>query len=452
MLIRKQLLYDHDYEEDRICLIQSLLLMSLWYETPDDQKDAWHWVGLAHSVALTIGLNQQQAKQNSDPGLHKLRRRLWWSLYNRDAIVSLGLKRQTIISRGGHDISMLTVEDFDIESMSLEHHSVSLQQSQLLQTEKQRQLGNLFVELTKLCTHLRDILSTEYAMINKSNPALDGDSTTMVLLPCVSKVDQRRLRAYDHNLQLWRESLPNDALYTPYNPESSEFPDSSLQLHRALLHMVYWATLITLFMPRNRSTNVCWSTSNRGNDDPRTIVRLAANEITAIALDLHQLDLFRLLPQTGFSALVPAMITHISDTRSDDERIRQAGFQSFNQCWQMMRELQDSYYSAHFATKFIEIVARWTASRKARDDSKLSGTYKKVSTSDMTDITTDTLPQAPIISAEGPQYFTSPLVEDNTWLFGVDDEFTSWALTTGATGYEASPTGRTELQLLLEEL
>ncbi|KAH8700867.1 fungal-specific transcription factor domain-containing protein [Talaromyces proteolyticus] len=460
---RVRLLYDQDYEQDRICLIQSLLLMSLWYETPDDQKDAWHWIGRAHSLALTVGLNQRKARQNSDPGLQKLRRRIWWSLYNRDAIVSLGLKRPMIVSPKEHDISILMIEDFDIELVSLEYHDIPLEAMQNFQPEKQRQLAILFIEMTKVCKHLRDILSTEYAMTDKSSLTSGGKSTTMVLLPRVGKVDQHRLRAYDHDLQLWRERLPKEALYNPYNPESSDFPDSSLQLHRALLHMVYCATLITLFMPKSRSTSVLWNTSNQDNagSNPRTIVRSAANEITRIALDLHQLDLFRLLPQTGFSALVPAMISHISDTRSDDEQIRQNGLQSFNQCWQMMRELQDSYYSAHFATKFIEVVARWTTPRNSRDDSKRQEVYNRSSIPDVTYSTTDSLFQAPMISPEGPQYSTSPLVGNTPWLFGVDDEFTSWALNgfTGATTYETvsqqneSPsTGRTELQLLLDEL
>jgi hypothetical protein len=32
---------------DRISLVQSLLLMTYWYETPDDQKDTWHWMGVS---------------------------------------------------------------------------------------------------------------------------------------------------------------------------------------------------------------------------------------------------------------------------------------------------------------------------------------------------------------------------------------------------------------------
>lgn len=62
-----QLLHDFDYEVDRIALIQALLLMTYWYETPDGQKDSHHWIGIAISVSRTIGLHRNPKRSTMHP-------------------------------------------------------------------------------------------------------------------------------------------------------------------------------------------------------------------------------------------------------------------------------------------------------------------------------------------------------------------------------------------------
>lgn len=70
---RIKLLYDFDYEIDRVVVVQSVLLMTYWYESPDDPKDVWHWLGVAISLARTIGLN---CNTSSSP-LSLQKQRLW---------------------------------------------------------------------------------------------------------------------------------------------------------------------------------------------------------------------------------------------------------------------------------------------------------------------------------------------------------------------------------------
>ena len=43
LLTSSQLLYDYDYEEDRFCSVQTLLLLTLWWEGPHEQKDGCYW-------------------------------------------------------------------------------------------------------------------------------------------------------------------------------------------------------------------------------------------------------------------------------------------------------------------------------------------------------------------------------------------------------------------------
>ena len=93
-----QVLYDFDYEVDRVSLVQSLLLMTYWYETPDDQKDTWHWMGVAITLAHTIGLHRNPEKSNMEPSKKKLWKRVWWSCFMRDRLVALGMRRPTFLA------------------------------------------------------------------------------------------------------------------------------------------------------------------------------------------------------------------------------------------------------------------------------------------------------------------------------------------------------------------
>ena len=71
--------------------------MSYWYETPDDQKDTWHWLGIAVSLAHTIGLHRHADTLSLDVSRQKLWKRIWWCLLMRDRLVALGMRRPTRI-------------------------------------------------------------------------------------------------------------------------------------------------------------------------------------------------------------------------------------------------------------------------------------------------------------------------------------------------------------------
>lgn len=145
---KTRLLYDFDLEADRIPLIQSLLIMTYWYETPDDQKDSHHWMGIAVSLAQTIGLHRNPANSATiEPARQRLWKRIWWSTYMRDRLIALGMRRPTRIKAGDFDVPMLTVEDFDIQALpDPESSCVPIECSLLRDMEKQRVLAVMCIE------------------------------------------------------------------------------------------------------------------------------------------------------------------------------------------------------------------------------------------------------------------------------------------------------------------
>ena len=109
---REKVLYDANYETDKMTLIQSVFLMSHWYTTSDDRAGPWHWNGIAIGLAHTLGLHRLPALASE--GSHAIRpfwRRLWWSIYCRETWLSLGQGRPMRISLDDSDTALPGAHD-----------------------------------------------------------------------------------------------------------------------------------------------------------------------------------------------------------------------------------------------------------------------------------------------------------------------------------------------------
>ncbi|KAI9036454.1 fungal specific transcription factor domain-containing protein [Aspergillus affinis] len=139
---RARLLYDFDYEEDRLTLTQSLLLMSYWEESPRGPKDGCHWLGLSLGVAQTIGLHRKPHFADEDTA--RIRTRLWWCIYARDCLMALDMRPSMHISSVEFDTRPLTIDHFELELSAATVNSTGY--SGLLgNAEHQRSLAVIFL-------------------------------------------------------------------------------------------------------------------------------------------------------------------------------------------------------------------------------------------------------------------------------------------------------------------
>ncbi|KAF2657530.1 hypothetical protein K491DRAFT_690990 [Lophiostoma macrostomum CBS 122681] len=356
---KTRLLYDFDYENDRVSLVQALLLLTYYYETPDDQKDTWHWMGVATSVAHTIGLHRNPDKANMDSKRTKLWKRIWWSTYMRDRLIALGMRRPTRIKTEDFDVPMLTLDDFELAPLP-DHISCLPPDCHLARdVDMQRQLAIMCIEKAKLCLCISHVLSKQYCVLN-NNQGLLNDRTTMMLLPKKLDPETSEVKACDEELQKWVNELPEEAKYT-----EAPSGESTLDLHRALLHMVFFTTLSALHRPQ-----VLPSTQGGGSPVPekplgsdlldvsRRNVRRAASAITSIAQRLDSQDLIKYLPTTGVTVLLPAIIIHLLDIKAPEEDTRRSSLRGFCQCMMVMGKLRDLYAAADYSTAFLEAAIR----------------------------------------------------------------------------------------------
>ncbi|KAF8416411.1 fungal-specific transcription factor domain-containing protein [Tirmania nivea] len=359
---KARLLYDFDHEPDRMSLVQALLLLTYWYETPDDQKDTWHWMGVAISLSHTIGLHRNSGKSIALDGKgKKLWKRVWWSCVMRDRLVALGMRRPTRIKSEDCDVPMLTLEDFDID-MDVSNISLLSEEGESYEQaiNRERQLAIMCIEKAKLCICISHVLTAQYSVLNTNQGSLAADGstkTTMVLLPKAQDKDSCEVQRCDASLQDWVNRLPEEAVYRPVR--GSDGPvNETLGLHRNLLHMVYYTTVSALHRPQVLpSAPAPWPSRNINaalQDISRRKVRQAATEITRLAAELIDLNLVQYLPTFGVTVMLPAIIIHLLDIKSSNQATRDRSIEGFNVCMQVMHGLRATYASADYATHFLE--------------------------------------------------------------------------------------------------
>jgi hypothetical protein len=345
-------------------LVQALLLMTYWYETPDDQKDTWHWMGVAISLAHTIGLHRNPATGVMPVRKQKLWKRIWWSCFMRDRLIALGMRRATRINDEDFDVPMLEEEDFEIEALPEENQLLPAECVLVRDLEMQRQLAMMCIEKAKLCICISHMLKAQYSMLNRDGMRADHTtSSTMMLFPNKTLDNVENVHTVDLELMEWFSSLPQVCQYRPLTPYDVQNGKSTVAVQRNLLHMVYQTAVSALHRPQFLPSTPlnAPAVSRQVQEMARLRVRDAASQITQMAAELHQFRLERYLPTTGVTVILPAMIIHLLEMKSPVQDARQKATKGFRQCMKVMEKLRDIYAAADFATGFLDAALRKAA-------------------------------------------------------------------------------------------
>lgn len=319
------------------------------------QKDIWDWIGVCNTQAHSIGLNRDPSTaSNMDVSAKRLRTRLWWSLYARDRLIAMGLRRPTQVNEGTCNVPMLKLEDFDYEPF---HPSVlaMFYCRQLEDVSHQKRLATMFVEKVKLCQWIGRVLFAQYTPSQRNFGTTT--STTITLVP--RQAAESELARCSHKLDSWVNGLPKDAQFLPARRNTHEDGDDVLLLHSAMLSMLYHAIMSALYRPwvmasRNEQTKPQIELANTA----RTRMHDAAVGITNVLQALSQLNLTRFLPQTGVTVILPAAVAHLTNTTSENAAVRETSIHNFQRCVQTLHRLKEIYPAADMEAAHIEAAVR----------------------------------------------------------------------------------------------
>ncbi|KIX01614.1 uncharacterized protein Z518_09340 [Rhinocladiella mackenziei CBS 650.93] len=110
---RAKALYDNDHEPNKVTVVQSVFLISFWWSGPTDQKDTWHWLGIAISLALTLGMHRSTRHSDMKQKDRCLWKKIWWSLFAEDKHAATALGRPVHIRQADCDVEPLERADFE---------------------------------------------------------------------------------------------------------------------------------------------------------------------------------------------------------------------------------------------------------------------------------------------------------------------------------------------------
>lgn len=330
--------------------------MTYWYESPDDQKDMYHWLAVAVSTMTKLGLHQAATYANLPVEKRGLCRRIWWCCIMRDVIMALGMKRGTRINSNDYDLPILSLEDFELTELPSTLINMTPDRNMITDLNMRLQLAVVCLQKLKLCLILRDVLSVWYT--SRGNRL---GKTALILMPITDEVDKARDDICEFRLARWLEELPVQASYNPLCLGTLDHPESVLEFHRALLRMFYLTTVITFQRPRsNPSVLIRAMTTPDEAAGIHTVAkqatRTAATEISEILNSLDRLDMVRFLPLNGVAILTTAMVGHIMHSYSPDRDVRTTSLKHFRDGYRMIQLLRNIYSGADYATHFIHSI------------------------------------------------------------------------------------------------
>ncbi|CAG9986533.1 unnamed protein product [Clonostachys byssicola] len=400
-LDKVRVLYDLDTEPDRTARLQALLLMTYWYQRAEDEKDTWHWTGIALSQIYMMGIHRDPNQLDVPPKVIRRRKRIWWACYVRDRLIALGIRRPARIRASDFDVPKLTLEDCELEPLDATVVSF-LGHLPVVDATTQRDLMRCFIDLTKLGDHIGDILSTQYTTVGTNTYKFKTeDRMTMMVVPQRSAQQMEDMTKCVAKLDTWRQNMHSSSRYRPSRPHSDHFHEPTelethpvVNLHQAMIYMIYLTATAILHRPRAQheqsrgdgisdgnvmnvsttSPRLGPGTANRASTDTSTgsltsssaeKIADAAAGITEIAYDLHygrHGNQLRFASTSAIPALLSAILIHlneISSSKKDPVR-RYVAIGRFYQCWQALQYLRDMYASADHVVWFLEAVIEKT--------------------------------------------------------------------------------------------
>ncbi|KAK4499608.1 hypothetical protein PRZ48_010126 [Zasmidium cellare] len=351
---RVRLLYEFDVEPDITAVFQSLVLMSSWYSKWDSRRDTWHWTGLAYDVARRMGLHREPTAKFATERIRRFRRRLWWSLYIRDRLISLGTRRPMRIYDADCDVGMLTIEDFDLEPLDECYRGQALTPG----TMQMKAIALMCVHLAKLCVHAGHVVSSQYSTLRTHN-GQDIPHAVMV----VSRRDEGReeeLESCDRELNGWFEELKTQVQPLCFPTGQTNGSYSCSEVHWAELNLTYQTTVNVLY--RTQALQSTESNSAAQRTSLRSRVKRSACELTKLSHCMLRRDQLRSMGLIGVTAIIAAYLSHMLDITSaaaeDDDDARDASTFRLYQSLEVLQSFQNIYASADAAVSFLASVSQ----------------------------------------------------------------------------------------------
>ncbi|KAH0836965.1 Cutinase transcription factor 1 alpha [Fonsecaea pedrosoi] len=334
---RAKALYDANYEDDRITIVQALILMGWYWEGPEGKasaateftdnprsniaadvtKNVFYWTRVAIVVAQGAGMHRSVESSQLSRQDKRLWKRVWWSLFTRDRSVAVALGRPVSINTDDSDVEMITEEDF-IEDEGDPNNDYQADPVHI----------QFFLQYVKLCEIMGLVLSQQYSVASKARRtnAIDLTHSDMALAD-------------------WLQNCPREVYWER----------SRHHFWSALLHSNYYTTLCLLHrahMPPATAKPHDYENVDMAYPS-RTIAFQAAGMITSIMENLLAHDQVKYTPAF---ILFSALIMHVYQMRSSVPSVVAASQERINVCMNALKEVSKVWLVAKMVHTLFESI------------------------------------------------------------------------------------------------
>ncbi|RMJ16760.1 hypothetical protein CDV36_003542 [Fusarium kuroshium] len=302
---RARLLYDFDVDTSSVEVLHALLLMSFWYEDPNDSKAAAYWVGAHVHHAQQFGVQEKALAPHPSQGFY---RRLWWSAYMRDALISMGLRLQP---RMRSLIPMLTPDDFKARGDFL--------------TRSELDRATLSSRMAELCVCINQTMSEDES---PHHPP-----------------PRNRTEMLDLRLDAWHRAYCSDSA-TPCSRELEYDATRGITVGRLLMIMTYYTVISTLHLPEISQSLVAPAPGSvRGPKTQKSYnkVQTAVYKVSVLADVVLKKGLINYMSTQGITCVLPAASILLLNLKSPSRRLHDQSAAGLCTCMHFLERLGERY-------------------------------------------------------------------------------------------------------------
>ncbi|KAF2113345.1 fungal-specific transcription factor domain-containing protein [Lophiotrema nucula] len=320
---RAKALFDANYEDDRVTIVQSVILMGWYWEGPEDvTKNVFYWTRVGIVVAQGSGMHRSVEGSQLTKSDKRLWKRIWWTMFSRDRSVAVALGRPVAINPEDSDVEMISEDDF-----------IEEEPDRPAEYPPDPVHVHFFINYVKLTEIMGLVLSQQYSVASKyrRTNAIDLTHSDMALAD-------------------WLQHCPPDV----------QWDKSRHHFWAALLHSNYYTTLCLLHRAHMPPAGSPQTNPMNGFEEhaypSRTIAYQAAAMITSIIENLRAHDEIRYTPAFIVYSLFSALIMHVYQMRSSNKSIVSATEQRLQICMDALKEVSKVWLVAKMVHTLFESI------------------------------------------------------------------------------------------------
>lgn len=268
----------------------------------------------------------------------------------RDRLVSLGMKRPPRVNDEDFCVAMLEEADFrPTDTTNNESGQLQDMCSYIQDGRKRMALARLCIAKANLCRRLRYYLRSRYSIYAENAGHEAAEAFTM------SKPDDKASYvSCSEDLIAWQRALPDDCKYRTLSNDLAAHEDSTVALHRTILHMLYYASISGIH--RSRFTLLLHDKESPLLDQEVSKIWMqhAALRVSDMAGEIHQHGLDGFLPTLGLSVVVSAASVHLLEIRGVIDAEMKRAYKGYRRCMVVLDSLADMYVAADLAKDAME--------------------------------------------------------------------------------------------------